>query len=647
MTTLRALLCVSIAAAGASLLADPSSLGVPRALAQGQGQPAGAPAAAAADAPSGPAIDISGYWTPTMNEDGMERGGGSELHDYGGFALNEAGRLWALSYDPSRVTLRHHQCDAYVTPYQMRATGNFRAWEERDPHNQRLVAIHWWAQVTEGHRVIWMDGRPHPPAWAPHTFRGFSTGKFVGTALVVSTTHLKQGWLRRNGTPESDQATVTEFFVRHGDHLTNTTVVTDPVFLTEPMVRSNDYYRAPVDHGTWLYACDDSEQIVGRAPEVVPHYDFGKQPYAREYAERHMLPLGVAWTGAASMYPEYAATAKTMTDAQGVALLSPAPGRPHETSTAIDPEPKDGEVHVLPIRNNVYMLVGDGGNIVVQTGDQGAFVVDTGTGKLSEKVIAAINTLSQRPIQFIANTSFLADRTGGNAKLGAAGMDPSLPGSFFVNSAPRAVTGLFADPLRHATLLAHNNVTTRMQDAKIPEDAIPGDTYLEERRRKSHNDDSIELFYEPNAVTDGDSIVVFRRADVIVAGDILDLTRYPMIDPKNGGSIQGEIKALNDILDRTNYEHEGEGGTYVVPGHGFLADEHEVVEYRDMVVIVRDRVKAMVDAGATLAQVRAARLTADYDTRYGANTGPWTTDMFVDAVYNSLKAATPASRAGR
>ena len=100
-------------------------------------------------------------------------------------------------------------------PYQMRATGNFRAWEERDPHTQRLVAIHWWAQVTEGHRVIWMDGRPHPPAWAPHTFRGFSTGKYIGNALVVSTTHLKQGWLRRNGTPESDQATVTEFFVRH------------------------------------------------------------------------------------------------------------------------------------------------------------------------------------------------------------------------------------------------------------------------------------------------------------------------------------------------------------------------------------------------------------------------------------------------
>jgi hypothetical protein len=142
-------------------------------------------------------------------------------------------------------------------------------------------------------------------------------------------------------------------------------------------------------------------------------------------------------------------------------------------------------------------------------------------------------------------------------------------------------------------------------------------------------------------VTDGDSIMFFRRADVIVAGDILDLTRYPMIDLKNGGSVQGEIKALNDILNRTNYEHEGEGGTYVVPGHGFLADEHEVVEYRDMTVIVRDRVKAMIDAGATLAQVKAARLTADYDTRYGSNAGPWTTDMFVEAVYNSL---TPAQK---
>jgi hypothetical protein len=179
-----------------------------------------------------PAIDLTGYWTPVLHEDGMERGAGAELADYGGFPLNEAGRLWALSYDPSRVTLRHHQCEAYLTPYQMRALGNFRIWEERDSRTQQLVAIHVWAQTTEGHRIIWMDGRLHPPAWAPHTARGFSTGEFVGTALVVRTTHMKHGALRRgNGVPQSDQATLTEFFLRHGDRLTNVTSVNDPVFL--------------------------------------------------------------------------------------------------------------------------------------------------------------------------------------------------------------------------------------------------------------------------------------------------------------------------------------------------------------------------------------------------------------------------------
>src|SRR4029077_20992625 len=127
-----------------------------------------------------------------------------------------------------------------------------------------LIAIHWYSQTFEGHRVFWMDDRPHPPAYAPHSYMGFSTGTFVGNALVVQTTHLKQGWLRRNGTPESDQATLTEFFVRHGDHLTDTTIVTDPVFLTEPEVRSNDFSRLPLDPGSWLYACDDGEQILDR-----------------------------------------------------------------------------------------------------------------------------------------------------------------------------------------------------------------------------------------------------------------------------------------------------------------------------------------------------------------------------------------------
>lgn len=587
--------------------------------------------------PSGFDMDLTGYWTPVMDEDSLERFAGPELADYGGFALNEAGRLFALSYDASRLTLRHHQCDAYAMPYQMRAIGNFRIWEERDPHTQRLIAIHIWAQTTEGHRVIWMDGRPHPPAWAPHTFQGFSTGQFIGNALVVQTTHLKQGWLRRNGSPESDQATVTDFLVRHGDHLTDTTVVNDPVYLSEPEIRSNDYARQPADHHAWLYACDDGEQVFGRPPDSVPNYLFGKQPFAKEYSERYKLPLAASLSGADSLYPGFATRIKNATDADGIAKLAPAPNQPNETSKAVDPEPRDGEIHVWPIRDNVYMLVGDGGNIVVQTGDQGAFVVDTGEGKLSDKVIAAIRRLSERPIQFIANTSLHAEHLGGNAKLGAAGSDPSLLGSFFQLQSPAGATGAMADPAHHATVIAHNNVAVRLDAAKMPVDMVPSDTYLAGRRRKFHNGELVELFHEPNAVTDGDSIVHFRRADIIVAGDIFDTTRYPFIDTKNGGSVQGEINALNDILDRTGYEHEEQGGTMIVPGHGYLADEHELVEYRDMVVIVRDRVQDMVKAGATLQQVKAARLTADYDTRYGANTGPWTTEMFVEAIYNGLK----------
>jgi cyclase len=154
---------------------------------------------------------------------------------------------------------------------------------------------------------------------------------------------------------------------------------------------------------------------------------------------------------------------------------------------------------------------------------------------------------------------------------------------------------------------------------------------------KYHNGNAIEIFHEPNAITDGDSIVHFRQTDVIVTGDVFNTTKFPFIDIKDGGSVPGEINALNDILNRTVFQHEGQGGTMIVPGHGYLSDEHEVVEYRDMMVIVRDRVRAMIKSGASLDQVKAARVTADYDTRYGANSGPWTTDMFVEAVYAILK----------
>ena len=582
-----------------------------------------------APAPAGPApgFDMSGYWTAAMHEDALERGAGPELADYGGFPINEAGRLFALSYNASRVTLREHQCDGYVAPYSVRSIGNARGWEERDPHTQRLIAIHWYNQTFEGHRVIWMDGRPHPPAYAPHTWMGFSTGRFVGNALEVQTTHLKQGWLRRNGLPESDQATLVEFFVRHGDRLLHTSVITDPVYLAEPEVRTTDFFRQHTDHQSWLFACDDGEQILGRAADNVPNYQFGDNPFVGEFGQKYRIPAAAYLGGPETAYPEFAARVSSLTPADGTTKLRPAAGT-SETSRAVDPEPSDDEIHVWPLRDNVYLLAGDRGNVVLQIGDEGAFVVDSGSGRLVDKTVAAIRRLSPLPIQFIANTNFRTEHTGGNGKLRAAGIDPSVRGTFFALQ--------FADAGVGATIMAQQNVQTRMVAAKRPADGVPSDTFLEERRRTFHNNDAIEMFWERNAVTDGDSIVHFRRPDVIVTGDVFTTTQYPVIDLQNGGSVSGEIAALNDILKRTVYRHQGEGGTIVVPGHGYVCDEHEVVEYRDMMVIIRDRVQAMVKKGATLSQVKAARLTADYDTRYGATNGPWTTDMFVEAVYRDL-----------
>jgi glyoxylase-like metal-dependent hydrolase (beta-lactamase superfamily II) len=331
------------------------------------------------------------------------------------------------------------------------------------------------------------------------------------------------------------------------------------------------------------------------------------------------------------MHPEFLAKLKdpAAMEAAAKAELTPSAGPPH-ASRAVDPNPHDGEIHVLPVQGNVYMLVGDGANIAVQVGEQGALVVDTGAGQLADKVIAAIRKLSDKPIQFIINTSFHADHTGGNVKLRASGFDPSVVGSFF--------SGQFADAGQGATIIAQQNVQNRMETAKaVAPEGWPSDTFLKARRRKFHNGEAVEIFYEPNAATDGDSIVHFRRSDVIATGDLFSTTSYPFIDVKTGGSLQGEIEALNSILERTVYQHDEEGGTLIIPGHGRLCDEWDLAEYRDMLVIVRDRVQALAGKGASLEQVKAARVTADYDERFGAMSGPWTTDMFVEAVYSSLK----------
>jgi len=581
-------------------------------------------------------IDLSGDWVPGRGQDSDLGTAAGMMVDYGGIPINEASRLYALAWNASRITLLQHQCAGYAPPYFYTAPGYYRIWEERDPHTQKLVAIKMYGQIAEGLRTIYMDGRPHPPAYAQHTWSGFSTGKWDGNILTIYTTHIKRGWIRAPGVAQSDEATVLEHFIRHGDRITYFSVTTDPVYLSEPLSKTSELIRLIKDPGAWLYACDDGEQILSRShdPTEVPNYLWGQHPSLREYSEKHKVPLLAALGGAETMYPEFAARLKDPAAAEAAAKvkLLPAAG-PQHTSRAADPTPNDGEIHTLPVAGNIYMLVGDGANITVQVGDEGPLVVDTGTGKLADKVIAAIRKLSDKPIQFIVNTSFHMDHTGGNAKLHAAGEDPSLFGSFF--------SGQFADAGQGATIIGHQNVQNRMIEtgskAAGASEAWPSDTFVQGRRRKYHNGEAVEVFYEPNAITDGDSIVHFRHADVIATGDIFTTTQYPFIDVKNGGSVQGELDALNNILDKTVYEHDEEGGTLIVPGHGRLCDEWEVTEYRDMIAIIRDRVDAMIKKGATLDQIKAARLTADYDDRFGATSGPWTTDMFVEAVYTSLK----------
>ena len=581
--------------------------------------------------PLGPLVngmDFSGSWQPGRYQDfGLGTAMGS-LVDYGGISLNDAARLYALSWPASRQTVKQQQCMGYVPPYFWYAPGNYRIWEDRDPYTQRLVAIKFYGQIAQGERTVYMDGRPHPPAYAPHTFTGFSTGKYEGNILTVTTTHIKRGWIRANGVAQSDEASVVEHYIRHEDMITVFAVTTDPVYLSQPFSKTSIMLRQPKDPDGWLYACDDSEQILGRKNDYVPSHFFGQNPLLQEYANKNKVPVLGALGGAETMYPDFLAKVNDNSAAEDAVKAKLLPFGPQQASHAKDPSPDDGEIHTLHVAGNVYMLTGDGGNIAVQVGPQGAFVVDTGTGKLSEKVIDAVRKLSAKPIQFIVNTSFHPEHVGGNAKLQASGTDSSLTGSFFSNQ--------FADAGQGATIIGHQNVQTHMEKQSPPAPAPPSDTYFEDRRRKYHNGEPVEIFPLQNAITDGDSIVHFRRSDVIATGDIFTTTQYPFIDIKNGGSLQGEIQALNFILDKTVYVHDEDGGTMIIPGHGRVTDEWEVAEYRDMLVIIRDRVQAMIKAGATSQQVKAARPTADYDVRFGAPTGSWTTDMFVEAVYQSL-----------
>jgi len=257
-------------------------------------------------------VDLSGTWVPQFHEDQAERGPGPALGDYLGLPINAAARQWADSWDASRVTLPEHQCQVHVSPYIYRGPGQVRIWEERDPESQKLIAIRQYHRNYEQYRTIWMDGRPHPPEYARHTWMGFSTGTFEGKILTVTTTHIKQGWIRRNGVPESDLATMVEHFIRHGDLLTHMTVVTDPVYLSEPLVKTQNFTLDTGFQGNWVYPCESVEEVLGRAKDYVPNHLPGENPFLNEFAKSSGVPEAATRGGAETMYPEYMSKIKLM-----------------------------------------------------------------------------------------------------------------------------------------------------------------------------------------------------------------------------------------------------------------------------------------------------------------------------------------------
>jgi cyclase len=290
------------------------------------------------------------------------------------------------------------------------------------------------------------------------------------------------------------------------------------------------------------------------------------------------------------------------------------------------------DLEVLPVQGNVYLLAGAGANITLQVGKSGVLMVDTAAAPMSGKVLAAIRKLSEKPLRYVVNTAVDADHTGGNESL--ATVFGSATEVSVVNTPGGSATQTVA-------ILAHQKVLDRMSapdGARVPwpTTAWPTDTFLGEEKELYFNGEGIQILHEPAAHTDGDSIVYFRRSDVISAGDIFLTTGYPVIDLAKGGSLQGVIAGLNRILDLAIPAHHEEGGTYVIPGHGRICDEFDVLEYRDMITIIRDRIQAMIKKGMTLQQVKDAKPSRDYDPQFGATSGAWTTDMFVEAAYKSL-----------
>ncbi len=306
---------------------------------------------------------------------------------------------------------------------------------------------------------------------------------------------------------------------------------------------------------------------------------------------------------------------------------------------AVPARAQQADVRSRLVQGNVWLINAGAVNVAVQIGDDGVLVVDTGTEALADRMLAEIRRLAGgKTIRFVINTHAHPDHVGGNVAVAKAGRSV-IAGNFVGQAGPGAAEA--------AKVWAHENTLRRMSEAEgskappTPSAAWPTDTFFTRRNDIYFNGEPIQMLYQPNAHTDGDIIVYFRKSDVIVAGGVYVNTTFPVIDVQQGGTLNGAIAALNQIIEITVPKDKQEGGTYVIPGHGRLADEADVVEYRDMTTILRDRFRDAVERGLTLEQVKAARLARDYEGRYGATPGEkgsWTTDAFVEAAYRSLGA---------
>src|SRR5262245_11251117 len=276
-------------------------------------------------------IDFTGVWNGNTNsEDGPERAAGPSLVEFLGLPINDQARQWGLAYKSSRLSLPEHECQVHVVSYIHRGPFGARIWEERDPVTHQLIAIHEAINTYEQHRIIWMDGRPHPSPNAPHTWMGFSTGVWEGNMLTITTTHIKHGWYRRENIPSSDEQTTIEHWVRNGNVWTHISISEDPNFLAEPLIKSEDLnYNPNPNSFNPFWNCEyieEGEHTRGAVPSYMP----GQNPWMAECAAQHDLPQEVTLGGPATMYPEYRTRMKTLPKA----VFTPPGGVPEGAAPA-------------------------------------------------------------------------------------------------------------------------------------------------------------------------------------------------------------------------------------------------------------------------------------------------------------------------